>query len=98
MLGGVGLAQVIPVLALSLPAGAVADRYSRGRIVIVAQVILALGALGLALLSWSQGPLLLIYGCLVVIGAAAAFNRGGRGVQRSGEYGARRAGHSRAGV
>jgi len=74
VLGGVGLAQVIPVLALSLPAGAVADRYSRRRIVIVAQVILALGALGLALLSFHQGPLLLIYGCLVVIGAAAAFS------------------------
>lgn len=91
VLGGVGLAQVIPVLALSLPAGAVADRYSRGRIVIVAQVVLALGALGVALLSFHQGPLLL----------NLWLPRGdwrGRGVQRSGECGARRPGHSHTGV
>jgi len=74
VLGGVGLAQVVPVIALSLPAGAVADRYSRKRIVIIAQVVLALGALGLALLSFGHGPLLLIYGCLVALGAASAFS------------------------
>ncbi len=74
VLGGVGLAQVIPVIALSLPAGVVADRYSRKRIVIVAQAVLALGALGLAALSFSHGALLLIYSCLVVIGGASAFS------------------------
>ncbi len=74
VLGGVGLAQVIPVIVLSLPAGAVADRYSRKRIVIGGQMVLALGALGLAALSFRHGPLLLIYGCLVAIGAASAFS------------------------
>src|SRR5437764_15432844 len=68
VLGGVGLAQIIPVILLSLPAGHVADRYSRKRIMLIAQVTLALGALGLAVLSGRHGPLFLIYGCLVVIG------------------------------
>jgi MFS family permease len=74
VLGGVGLAQIIPVILLSLPAGHVADRYSRKRIMLIAQVTLALGALGLAVLSGRHGPLLLIYGCLVAIGGAQAFN------------------------
>jgi MFS family permease len=74
VLGGVGLAQIIPVIVLSLPAGQVADRYSRKWVMLVAQVTLALGALGLAVVSGRNGPLLLIYGCLVVIGSAQAFN------------------------
>jgi MFS family permease len=74
VLGGVGLAQIIPIILLSLPAGHVADRYSRKRIMFFSQIVLAAGALGLAALSWRHGPLLLIYGCLVVIGGAGAFN------------------------
>ncbi len=74
VLGGIGLAQVIPVIALSLPAGHVVDRYSRKTIVIAAQVVLALGSLGLAALSAEHGPLYLIYGCLVVLGSAQSFN------------------------
>jgi len=74
VLGGVGLAQVIPVILLSLPAGHVADRYSRKRVMLITQVVVALGALGLAALSARHGPLLLIYGCLMMIGSAQAFN------------------------
>jgi MFS family permease len=74
VLGGIGLAQVIPVIALSLPAGHIADRYSRKNIALAAQVVLALGSLGLAVLSAEQGPLFLIYGCLVVLGSAQSFN------------------------
>ena len=73
-LGLVGLVQVIPVLLLSLPAGHVADQYNRRRIVLVTQVLLASCSLGLALLSFSQGPLILIYACLLGIGTARAFN------------------------
>src|SRR5919202_4818481 len=50
-LGGIGLAQVIPLIVLSLPAGHVADRYDRRRIVLTAQVVLALASLALAALS-----------------------------------------------
>lgn len=74
VLGGVGLAQVIPIIVLSLPAGHIADRYSRKHIVLIAQVVLALVSLGLAGLSAQRGSLLLIYSCLVVMGSALAFS------------------------
>jgi len=73
-LGLVGLVQVIPVILLSLPAGHVADRFDRKRIAIATRLMLALCSAGLALLSVTQGSLALIYGCLLLIGAARAFN------------------------
>jgi MFS family permease len=73
-LGGVGLAQVIPLIVLFLPSGYVADRYNRKYVIIGAQIVLALAVLGLALLSYWQGPLSLIYACLVGMGAAQSFS------------------------
>jgi MFS family permease len=73
-LGLVGLAQVIPVLLFSLPAGHVADQYNRKRLVLITQVLLALCSLSLALLSFLEGALVLIYLCLFGIGLARAFN------------------------
>jgi MFS family permease len=73
-LGMVGLVQVIPVILLSLPAGHVADQYNRRRIVEVTQVFFAVCAVGLAWLSYTKGPLPLIYMCLLGIGIARAFN------------------------
>jgi len=74
VLGGVGLALVIPVLLLSLPAGHIIDRFNRKYIVIVSQTIMALASLGLTALSFTEGPLVLIYGCLALYGCATAFN------------------------
>jgi MFS family permease len=74
VLGMVGLVQVIPVLLLSLPAGHVADQYNRKRIVLICELTFALCALGLGWLSYTQGPLYLIYGLLLIIGIARAFN------------------------
>ncbi len=51
-LGMVGLVQVIPVVLLSLPAGHIADQYERKRIVVLAEVLLAVCAFGLGWLSW----------------------------------------------
>ncbi len=73
-LGMIGLVQVIPVILLSLPAGHVVDQYDRKRIVFITQVFFAICSVGLALLSLFQGPLLLIYLCLLGIGIARAFN------------------------
>lgn len=73
-LGLVGLVQVVPVILLSLPAGQLADRYNRRAIVLVAQLLLALCSLGLALVSWAHGPIALVYLCLLGIGIARAFN------------------------
>lgn len=73
MLGLVGLVQVLPVLALALIAGHTADRFDRKRIVVLTMLTIALCTLGLAVLSYISGPLLFIYGCLLIIGVARAF-------------------------
>jgi len=75
VLGGVGLVQVIPVFALTLLAGHVADRFERKLTVMYTQLMLAIGSLLLAILSYTQGSIALIYGCLFLIGIARAFNQ-----------------------
>jgi MFS family permease len=71
-LGLAGLAQFLPVLLLALPAGQAADRHSRRLLFQGAQTVAALAALGLAALSFWQGPVALIFGCLVLAGVARA--------------------------
>ncbi len=73
-LGLVGLAQVAPVIAFSLIGGHVADRFNRKRIVLITQLMLGMVSLGLAFLSYTEGSLWLVYGCLVMIGVLRAFN------------------------
>lgn len=73
-LGLVGLVQVVPVFILSLPAGQFIDRYNRKRIVIWSQLVLVLCSLGLTVLSFTHGSLLLIYVCLLIYGCAVAFD------------------------
>jgi MFS family permease len=73
-LGMVGLVQVVPVILLSLPGGHVADQHNRRQIVGITQVAFALCSLGLGLLSYFQGSLVLVYVCLLGIGIARAFN------------------------
>jgi MFS family permease len=73
-LGYVGLVQFLPVLALALPAGHAADRYSRKGIFLLAQSLMATASAGLAVLSLLQGPVSLVYLCLLYIGIARAFS------------------------
>jgi MFS family permease len=73
VLGGIGLAQVIPLLVLFLPAGYAADNINRKYVLAVAQTVSFLATLGLAALSFQHGPLLLIYGCLVLLGSSQSF-------------------------
>lgn len=72
-LGLVGLALIIPVALLSLPAGALVDRSDRRHVLVWAQSAIALAALGIAVLSWRQGPIPLIYVCIFAIGMGDAF-------------------------
>lgn len=74
LLGLVGLVQVVPVIFLALPAGYIVDRYDRKRIVFLSQAVLVLCSAGLALVSATQGSLVVLYGLLTVIGVARAFN------------------------
>ena len=53
-LGLVGLVIAIPVVALSLPAGHLADRFSRKHIILVSHIFSALASAALALVSWKH--------------------------------------------
>ena len=77
-LGWVGLAQFIPVLVFFLPAGQLADRHDRRRIVAVS---LAIWMAAAALLVWSalhSAPVISIYAALTAIGMSTVLNRAGR--------------------
>ncbi len=74
LLGLVGLVQVTPVILLALIAGHVADRFNRKRIVLITQLLVGICSVGLALLSASQGPLVLVYIILLMLGILKAFN------------------------
>jgi MFS family permease len=78
-LGLVGLAIALPVVTLSLPAGHLADRFSRKHIILVSQIFSALMSLALALVSWKHLAIPQIAplreGNRVLAGVAAIFER-----------------------
>src|SRR5437762_10104311 len=53
-LGLVGLAIAVPVVTLSLPAGHLADRFSRKHIILWSQILSAITSLALAVVSWKH--------------------------------------------
>jgi MFS family permease len=53
-LGLVGLVIALPVVALSLPAGHLADRFSRKQIILISQIFSAIFSVLLALVSWKH--------------------------------------------
>jgi MFS family permease len=71
-LGYVGLAQFLPAFGFSLPAGHVADRFDRARVVAACNLGLAACALALFALA-SRASVAPIYGVLFFVGAARAF-------------------------
>ena len=73
-LGLVGLAQVLPVILLAIPAGHLADRFDRKRLLIAAHVLFGGASLGLALLSGLGGPIWPAYVFLALSGVAQALN------------------------
>ena len=74
-LAWVGLAQFLPLVALSLYAGSFADRHDRRLIQTVCRVLYAAGSLTLAGLALHpETGTLPIYGVLVVLGALRAFS------------------------
>jgi len=72
-LGLVGVAELAPVLCLMIAAGHAADRYPRRHVAIFAHGLVALAAIGLALVSWLQAPTAAIYLLLGLIGTGRAF-------------------------
>ena len=78
ILGWVGLVQVAPVLLFAIPAGHVADQYSRKTVAIVAQSVFTLCTLVLAALSWTHAAIPLFYLCLFCGMTARAFGNPAR--------------------
>ena len=64
---------MIPMVLCTLPAGHVADRFNRKKIILVTTLILAVASLGLAWVSAFLLNVIWIYLLLVVIGAARTF-------------------------
>lgn len=75
LLGMVGLVQFLPVITLLLPAGHVADRFPRKKILLCCLALLVSSSLGLAVLSATHGDIRLMYGCLLLTGIARAFQQ-----------------------
>ena len=73
VLGTVGLIEFLPVLLFALPAGHVADRFDRRTVAIVTRLCEACAAAALVWLSWTQGPVLLIYAVLFITSMARTF-------------------------
>lgn len=74
-LGGVGLARIIPIIVFSLIGGAVADVVNRRKLLFITQSAMALGALALALLTFSgQIALWQIYALTALQAVAVAFD------------------------
>jgi len=78
-LGGIGLARIIPIVCFSLIGGVVADVVNRRRVLFITQSVMALGALALALLTFSeQTALWQIYALTAVQAVALAFDNPAR--------------------
>ena len=74
-LGAVGLVRVVPLVFFSIWGGVVADRYDRKRVQFTTQSVMALGALLLALATWThRDALWLIYLLTALNAAALAFD------------------------
>ncbi len=76
-LGFVGLAQFLPMFALSLVTGKVADTFDRRKILLVCHAMVALAAaiflLSNTVFHLSHGRMILTYGVLAMLGTARAF-------------------------
>ncbi|AFZ59603.1 MFS transporter [Anabaena cylindrica FACHB-243] len=73
VLGLIGLAQVVPMIALTLITGHVADKNDRKKITLFSILLLALCSIALAVISFNKGAVFLVYGCLLLTGVARAF-------------------------
>jgi MFS family permease len=69
-LGFVGLSQMVAIILFTLPAGYIADNFRRKRIILLMTFLVAVGAASLALISALAVPVVCIYLCLILVGAA----------------------------
>jgi MFS family permease len=72
-LGLIGLTQAVPMFLFTLPAGHVADNYSRKCIIMLMTFIAAGSSLGLAVVSAFQAPIIWMYVCLFIFATTRTF-------------------------
>jgi MFS family permease len=77
-LGLVGLTQALPTMLLALPAGYLADRFNRAKLVMASLVLMILSSSALAILSYSDGSVELMYLFLFLDAAAVIIGRPAR--------------------
>jgi MFS family permease len=74
VVAAVGLAQVIPVVSLFVPAGTLVDRSDRRALATIAALITGAVGIGLAVLSWLDAPLPLYFVLLLAQGCATSIH------------------------
>ncbi len=72
-LAWIGLVGVLPTILLTLVVGHAADHFNRKTIIGITAVVLSVASIGLAAVSYWHGPILAIYGFLLISGIARAF-------------------------
>ncbi|MCC6166982.1 MAG: MFS transporter [Caldilineaceae bacterium] len=77
-LGMVGLAQALPTMAFALPAGFLADKFNRPRLMMVSLGLMTLTSLALAWLSYTQGSVAAMYLFLFLDATAVTLGRPAR--------------------
>ena len=77
-LGLIGLVQILPVLALALIAGHVADRFDRRNIILASLACTAVASLGLAIVSLRGSEVWAIYLLVMITGVARGFSQPAR--------------------
>ena len=78
-LGLIGLTGALPVIALAIPAGHLADRFSRRTILMTSQLFCVFTSAGLAFVSFSALDIQWIFLLLLVTGTARTFGWAARG-------------------
>ncbi|WP_016952074.1 MFS transporter [Anabaena sp. PCC 7108] len=73
VLGLIGLMQVLPMIALTLITGHFADKNDRKKITLCSILLLSLCSIALAVISYFQSAVFLVYACLLLTGVARAF-------------------------
>ncbi len=77
-LGLVGLAQALPTMLLALPAGYLADKFSRPRLTMISLSAMTVTSLGLAFLSFTEGSTWWMYVLLLLDASAVMIGRPAR--------------------
>ena len=79
MLGLMGLARALPVIALTLAAGTLVDRGDRKKILSITQIGFGLVAVALACASFAVAPIWVYFALLIASGCVRSFNAPSRG-------------------